>query len=431
MSGIPARLLHGLRDESGQAIVIGVVSLMAVLPCVGLAIDVGQFRFQQQRMQSAVDAVALAGAIEVSSCAGTANCTALQTAAQQALVENGFTGSTLKKQCAAVATGLTLIVNNGPCSLGSTTGDPNYGNSSYVEALLSAPANTFFANLVGIHSIRISVRAEAYVAPSFCLFTSTSNTTSSGPQGILPNGGTLGANCGVMDDSGSSGALASNSGATFNSTKFDVHGGWSPNNGGAFSSTPVTAVPAVADPLSYLTPPTAGSGTSQTVAGTGSTTLNPGTFCSGFNLNSNTTVALNPGTYIIEGGVNVGSGATMTGTGVTLYFTGSGQLQMNSGSTAQLVAPTTGSLGGILIWEASSDSNAIILNGNTSADFQGAVYAPAAQLTINSAANTAQYTILDVNTLILNTGANFTINSNYSSLAGGSPVKSGSAVLAE
>jgi Flp pilus assembly protein TadG len=429
MSGILARLLHGLRDESGQAVVIGVVSLMAVLPCVGLAIDVGQFRFQQQRMQAAVDAAALAGAIEVSSCAGTANCTALQTAAQQALVENGFTGSTLKKQCAAVATGLTLIVNNGPCSLGSTSGDPNYGNSSYVEALLSAPANTFFANLVGIHTIRISVRAEAYVAPSFCLFTSTSNTTSSGPQGILLNGGTISASCGVIDDSGSSTALASNSGATFNSTKFDVHGGWSPNNGGAFSSTPVTAVPAVSDPLNYLTPPTPGSCTSQTV--TGSTTLTQGTFCNGFNLNSNTTVALNPGTYIIEGGLNIGSGATLTGTGVTLYFTGSGQLQMNSGSTAQLVAPTSGSLGGILIWEASSDTNAMILNGNSSAELQGAVYLPSAQLTINSAANTAQYTILDVNTLILNSGANFTINSNYSSLAGGSPVKSGSAVLAE
>jgi Flp pilus assembly protein TadG len=431
MNGILDRLLHGLREESGQAAVIGVVCLTAVLPCVALAIDVGQFRYEQQQMQGAVDAAALAGAIEAGSCAGTADCPAMQTAAQQALVENGFSGSTLKQQCATSGVVLTLTVNNGPCSLGSTSSDPNYGSTSYVEAVLSGPVTTIFANLVGLHSIHIAVRAEAYVAPSFCLFTSTSNTTSSGPQGILLNGGTLSANCGVMDDSGSSGALASNSGATFNSTKFDVHGGWSPNNGGAFSSTPVTAVPAVADPLSYLTPPTAGSCTSQTVAGTGSTTLNPGTFCSGFNLNSNTTVALNPGTYIIEGGVNVGSGATMTGTGVTLYFTGSGQLQMNSGSTAQLVAPTTGSLGGILIWEASTDSNAIILNGNTSADFQGAVYAPAAQLTINSAANTAQYTILDVNTLILNTGANFTINSNYSSLAGGSPVKSGSAVLAE
>ena len=431
MNGTLARLLRGLREESGQAVVVGVVGLIAVLPCVGLAIDIGQFRYQQQKMQAAVDAAALAGAIEVGSCAGTVDCAALQTAAQQALVENGFTGSALKTQCATPGTVLTLTVNNGPCSLGSTIGDPNFGDSSYVEALLSGPSNTFFANMVGIHTIHITVRSEAYVAPSFCVFTSASNTTASGPQAILLNGGTLNASCGVMDDSGSSGALASNSGATFNSTKFEDHGGWSPNNGGAFSATPVTGVAAIPDPLSYLTAPTAGSCTSQTVAGTGTTTLNPGTFCSGFNLNSNTTVKLNAGTYFIEGGVNLGTGSTLTGTGVTLYLTGSGQLQMNSGSTAQLVAPTTGSLGGILIWEASTDSNAIILNGNTSADFQGAVYAPAAQLTINSAANTAQYTILDVNSLILNSGANFTINSNYSSLAGGSPVKTGSAVLAE
>jgi Flp pilus assembly protein TadG len=431
MNRILARLLRGLREESGQALVVGVVSMLAVLPCVGLAIDVGQFRFEQQQMQAAVDAAALAGAIEVSACGGTANCSALQTAAQQALVENGFTGSTLKKQCASPGTGLTFTVNNGPCSLGSTSGDPNYGNTSYVEAVLSGPVNTFFANLVGIHTILITVRAEAYVAPSFCLFTSTSNTTTSGPQGILLNGGTVSTNCGVIDDSGSSGALATNGGATFNSTKFSVHGGWNPNNGGAFSSTPVTGVAAVSDPLSYLTAPTAGSCTSQTVAGTGSTTLNPGTFCSGFNLNSSTTVALNPGTYIIEGGVNLGTGSTLTGTGVTLFFTGSGQLQMNSGSTAQLVAPTTGSLAGILIWEASSDSNAMIINGNTSAKFQGAVYAPSAQLTVNSAANTAKYTVLDVNSLIINTGANFTINSDYSTLPGGSPVKSGSAALAE
>jgi len=431
MKGLLARLLRGLREESGQALVIGVVSMMAVLPCVALAIDVGQFRYEQQQMQAAVDAAALSGAIEVSACGGTANCTALQTAAQQALVENGYSGSTLKKQCAITGTVLTLTVNNGPCFQGSTSGDPNFGNSRYVEAVLSGPSNTMFASLVGIHTIQIVVRAEAYVAPSFCLFTSTSNTTTSGPQGILLNGGTLSASCGAIDDSGSSGALATNSGATFNTTKFQVHGGWSPNNGGAFSSTPVTGAPAVADPLSYLIAPTAGVCTSQTVAGTGSTTLNPGTFCSGFNLNTNVTVALNPGTYIIEGGVNLGTGTTLTGTGVTLFFTGSGQLQMNTGSTAQLVAPTTGSLAGIVIWEASSDSNAMIINGNTSADFQGALYLPSAQLTINSAANTARYTVLDVKSLILNTGANFTINSDYSSLAGGSPVRSGSAALAE
>ena len=259
MNSILARLRRGVRDESGQALVIGVISMFAVLPFVALAIDVGQFRYQQQQMQSAVDAAALAGAIEVSSCGLTADCTAMTTAAQQALVENGFTGSTLKKQCASAGSGLTLTVNNGPCAMGSASADPNYSNTNYVEAVLSGPVNTFFASMVGIRSIGITVRAEAYdkaTNSGYCLYTSTSNTSSSGPQGILLNGGTMNASCGIYDDSGSSGALASNSGATVNSTKFVVHGGWSPNNGGTFSSTPVTNVDAVADPLSYLTAPT-------------------------------------------------------------------------------------------------------------------------------------------------------------------------------
>ena len=165
MSGILARLMRGLREESGQAVVVGVVSMIAVLPCVGLAIDIGQFRYEQQMMQAAVDAAALAGAIEVGSCGGTANCAALKTAAQQALVENGFTGSTLKTQCASPGAGLTLTVNNGPCSLGSTISDPNFGNTSYVEAVLYGPANTFFANMVGIKTIHIIGESRSLCRP--------------------------------------------------------------------------------------------------------------------------------------------------------------------------------------------------------------------------------------------------------------------------
>lgn len=324
---------------------------------------------------------------------------------------------------------LTLTVNNGPCALGSASVDPNYGNSNYVEAVLSGPVNTFFARMVGIRTIRITVRAEAYDSPSFCLYTSTSNTGISGPQAMLLNGGTLTANCGIYDDSGASDALTTNSGVTVTSSKFLVHGGWSPNNGGTFSPTPVTGVAATADPLSYLTPPTvSGSCTTPTI--NSSRTLNPGTYC-GFNLNPGITVTLNPGTYIVEGGVNVDTGSVLTGTGVTLYFTGSGQLQMNSGSTATLVAPTSGSLAGVLIWQASSDSNAMIINGNSSAKFQGAIYAPSAQLTLNSAGNTAAYTVVDVGSIILNAGANFALNSDYSSLSAGSPLKTGGANLVE
>lgn len=420
MNRVLRRLRRGLRDERGQALVVGTISLLAMIPFAALAIDVGQFRYVKRQMQAAVDAAAVAGAIEINACGGTAACSAMQTAAKQALVENGFSGASVLTQCATNSnSGLTLTVNNGPCALGSVSADPNYGNSNYVETVLTGPANTFFARMMGIQKIRITVRAEGYGgSPSFCLYTAAPGNNTS--QAILLNGGTLNANCGIYDDSTSSSALVSNSGVTVNSTKFLVNGGWSPNNGGTFSSTPQINQATVADPLSYLTAPTAGSCTSQQV--NGSTTLNPGTFCYGFNLNSNVTVTLNPGTYIIEGGLNVNSGATLRGTGVTLYFTGNGQLQMNSGSTAQLTAPTSGSLAGILLWEAAGDSAAMIIDGNASAKFEGAIYAPSAQLTLNSDGNTAAYTCVDVGSMILNAGANFTLNNDYSSLSGGSPL---------
>lgn len=434
MNGILARLRDGLRDESGQALVVGVVSLIAVLPCVGLAIDVGQIRYEQQQMQSAVDAAALAGAIEIGNCGGTANCAALQTAAQQALKENGITGSKLKTQCASVTNALTLTVNNGPCALGST--DPNNGNTSYVEAVLSGPVSTIFANMIGIRTIEITVRAEARESATnsqYCLYTGASNTSSSGPWGItLNSGGIIDAECGIYDDSGSANALESNSGATVDSTIFVVHGGWSPNNGGTFSAQPETGAPAVADPLSNLTPPTP-AGSCTNLSPNSSTTISQGTYC-GLNVNSGVTITLNPGTYIFEGGVNVNNGASLVGTGgVTLYMTNSAQLNLNTGSTVQLVAPTTGSLAGVVIWQASGDDSEINIDSNANGEYQGAIYAPTAQLTLNSGGNTAAYTIVDVQQLMVDAGANFKLNNDYSSLPDGSPIKSsgGGAALAE
>jgi uncharacterized membrane protein len=164
---ILTRVTRGLRDESGQALVLGSVCIVALLVFAGLAIDVGQIRYEKRQMQAAVDAAALAGAIEMSSCSGTAGCTAMTTAAKAALSENGLSVSTPLTQCASnSSSGLTLWVNNGPCYMGSTTADPNYGNSKYVEAVLTGPVNTIFAGVAGFKTMTITVRSEASGAPA-------------------------------------------------------------------------------------------------------------------------------------------------------------------------------------------------------------------------------------------------------------------------
>jgi len=434
MKDIRVRLKRILQDESGQAVVLAAAGMVVILGFAGLALDIGQMRYEKRQLQAAADAAALSAALEISACSGTSDCSAMMTAAEQAMTENGLTvsGGNVLEQCASGSTtALTLTVNNGPCALGSTSSDPNYGSKSYVEVVVAEPQNTFFARVLGINAKTISARSEATQGNSqFCFYTSTLPSTQS-QTGMLLNGGTINASCGIMDDSSSGYALSTDSGVNVTSTVFDVNGGWSPDNGGTYSSTPKLGVAQVSDPLSYLSPPTVGGCLySGNYLPSNGQILNPGNYCGGINLNNGVSVTLSAGNYYFGGPVNVGTGDTLTGSaGVLLYFY-SGSLTMNSGSKANLVAQTTGPYAGILIYQNPSDSSSIILDGNTTSKWEGAIYAVDANLTFNSTGNAAAYTIIDVGSLTLNSGSDLVLNTNYSSLGGGSPLKAG-AMLAE
>ena len=52
-------------------------------------------------------------------------------------------------------------------------------------------------------------------------------------------------------------------------------------------------------------------------------TINHGVYCGGITLVGNVNLTLNSGTYIINGGgISVTGNSTITGTGVTIYLTG-------------------------------------------------------------------------------------------------------------
>ena len=422
-----AHLRRIQKEESGQALVLAGVGLVVIVAFLALAIDVGTLRYEQTKLQSAADAAAMAAALEISYCGSTHACTAMQTAAKQALVENGFTGSTAYTQCATPGSGLTITVNNGPCSLGSTTNDPNYGNTQDVEVVVSYPQPTYFARTIGVNSVTIKVRAEAGLGNSNdCLYLSTGNTSTSANDALLVNGSaTLNASCGIVDDAGGTSAAIFNGNDTINSTGLYIHGGDINNGSNTLNPSPTLHATAVSDPFSYLTPPTAGTCTSIGPYNSGPVTLNPGTYC-GLTINGSVNVTFNPGTYVFEGNVIVNGGDTISGTGITWYFS-SGSLTMNGSSSADLVAPTTGTYAGILIYQNPSDTSGIILNGQSNSIWQGSVYAPGASLTINGGGNAAAYTIVDTASMTINGGVDFNMGADYSSLPGGSPAKGGGA----
>jgi len=152
--------LRKLCDESGQAIIVAAFSMIAVIAILGLAIDIGHFRYAKRNLQIAADSVALASALEVRVCGGTASCPAMQAAAQDALVENGISATSVLTNCSgAPGSGLTIMINNAPCALGAS--DPNAGKLNYVEAIASQQLQTYFGGVIGFGHVLISARAEA------------------------------------------------------------------------------------------------------------------------------------------------------------------------------------------------------------------------------------------------------------------------------
>lgn len=420
--------LHG---EDGNILVLAACGMTFLCGLMALGLDAGHVMYMQRQLQTMADAAALAGALEIGTCGGTANCTAMQTAAKSALTENGVSGVTLVTQCGGMGGGgIVLEVNNGPCYAGAS--DPYSGDSDYVEAVLSQPIKTMFGSVIGKSSITVMARGEAGgTKPKYCIYVLSPSGTDAG---IFNGNATLTANCGMIIDSSAGEAANFNGHVTVTTTATDIVGGDRNNGNTSLSPLPNTSVNSVPDPLSSLAAPSIGAcGTSTSSPYTGgngvvvnsstTATLNPGVYCNGLIINGNATANFTAGTYIIKGNMILNGNDTVTGSGVTFYFTGGGSLTMNGNSHAVFSAPTSGAYEGILYFQDRTDSNTVIINGDSTSSWQGVIYAPDANLTVNGNGNIAAYTFLLCQTLTDNGNVSFTVGSDYSSLLHGSPIK--------
>jgi hypothetical protein len=199
----------------------------------------------------------------------------------------------------------------------------------------------------------------------------------------------------------------------------------------------LTGVAPASDPFSSLPKPSVGACnyTNKSVGNGNPATLSPGVYCGGITIGGGSAVVFTSGTYILKGGgLSLSNGASITGTGVTFFNTAAtgysyGPIALAGGTTVSLSAPTTGSLAGILFFQDSGVGAATassITNGAT-ATLNGALYFPTTALTFAGGSSSA-YTIIVADTVNFSNGA--TLNNNYSSLPGGSPVKGG-AILSE
>jgi Flp pilus assembly protein TadG len=419
LRAICGRLYRNLRSRGrGQVMLLICVSLVAMMGMIGVVTDFSFMQHQKNMMQTAADSAAMAGSEELAY--------GDQVAAGKAdAASNGYTDG---------ASSVTVAINNPP-----TTG-PNASNSAYVEATVSKPEPTYFMRVLGVSTMTVSARAVAYEGSGpNCIY--VLNPSASGA--FSANGNvTVSSGCGLLVDSSSSSGLTAVGNVSITAPTIGVVGNYTTTGGASLTPTPKVGVIPASDPLAYVPAPTVGScaHTNFSLSGHNGSSGSPyqlyaGTYCGGITVHGTAVLKFNTGTYILAGGgMSISSNTTMSGTGVTFYNTtgtgGYGAISFGGNSTANLSAPTSGSLAGILFFQdrsIPSTGAASSFGGNSSSTLDGAIYFATTNISFygNSSAN--GYSIVVANQLSLS--GNASIGANYSSLTNGSPIKG--TILAE
>ncbi len=384
-------------DRSGNVAMIFAFVMVPVVVAAGMSIDYGHAMTTRDKMQVAADSAALGAAASGSS-----------DAEKIALAQSLF---------AANVTDLATSVTPNVAVNGTTV---------TVTAIHQVP--TTFTKLAGVDNISINVSAAAAPAiasgseePPHCILLLEPSET-----GLYVNSDSgLDTDCKIQVNSTHEKAAELNSSATVNSAGLYVTGQAFLNSSSTSSPAPMEGSPTMDDPLSTLPePPQANWGCDHTdfkVSSGQTATLSPGIYCGKTLIENGATANMQSGTYVFKKEFEVNSFGNVNGSGVLLVFKGSNaHMIINSDSSINVSAPTSGTYAGILMFQARDNNSAsappFIVNSDSASKFEGTIYMPNGTLEVNShstANQLASYTAIVARKMILNSFGTFQIRSNY------------------
>lgn len=138
-----------------------------------------------------------------------------------------------------------------------------------------------------------------------------------------------------------------------------------------------------ADPLNPFAVPSAGGMTDRgrvNISANSAVTLQPGRYSGGIVVTGNATLTLQPGLYLVENGLDIRSGS-VSGAGVTIIVT-SGSFGIAGTSSLRLSPPREGSMSGLVLAMAPTNTQPMSLAGGSEVDISGTIYARASLLTL-------------------------------------------------
>lgn len=389
------------RNRRGNVIVIAAAALPLVLGSAGLAADTIQWTLWKRQLQRAADSAAIAGAYaRITGASATSAVTTDLSKNNHVWMElaAGYPATTQPANTSTFTNQVSVVLG--------------------IQQEL--PFSSFFLTTTPL--ITTAATAAAVDDGSYCLIALDNSTTSG-----VTIGGSANANlgCGVISNSTSSASSVGTNGNAYNLTASPVAaaGGMPSSIRGASNLQPYHLP--MADPYAglYSTSVPAGMTCKANVAvGTVAGIVQPGCYNS-FNPGNGTTTLAAGVYYLNSTSLSTNGNTTITGTGVTLIFTGTtpGTLTMNGNSVISLTAPTTGPYAKMLLIQSSdaTSGNSNKINGNNGAKFDGAIYFPKGVLNFTGSSSAATKCVMIVslradfggNTDIQNNTAGCTANS--------------------
>jgi len=419
------------QNKRGQALVMITLSAVVIFAMLGLVVDIGWAHFRQRAAQAAADGAALAAAANAaasSPCnpACGANGLACQAATSCPSSISDPPPNNLQAGCLYAKTnGFSNGGNQSVSMSGNVTSLTGVATKYWAKASVSETQTELFSAIFGNRFLTTGASAVAAMMPGNnggCIYVmdpSGSSVTFSGSPLVQSA-------CGIYINSNSSAAVLMSGSPMIKTTggaTTNIVGNWLSSGTGTITPAPNLGVTAAVDPFASMNPPAVGSCTYSNVVISSNTTLNQGTYCGGITTSGAETITLNPGLYIIKGGITESGSPTFNGSGVTLYFNTGGITGSGSGGF-NLSAPTSGTYQGIVLYEDRTDSSGITLSGSTGTNVNGVVYMPKGNLTYSGDSGTSGVaTTLVVNNIIFS-GDTYINNAATSAYGGsGCPVR--------